>query len=265
MVDIAIAPLKAVLLDIQGTLLAGDGTPIPGAAAAVEKLRDLGLAVRFVTNIDSVTVGTILGRLRAAGIRAEECEVFTPISAAKRFLERRDRMRCHLLLPPEIEPEFEAFRATGDSADWVVVGDCREGFTYERLNIAFRLVREGAELLALQKGRWFLGSDGPKLDTGAFVAALEYGANRPAHVVGKPSTELLRLALEDVGGDPFSAVMVGDDICSDVPGAHAAGTRSVLVRTGKFSLSTLERSELKPDLLLDSVTDLPAALGEIAR
>ena len=60
-----------------------------------------------------------------------------------------------------------------------------------------------------------------------------------------------------------SGVMVGDDVCSDVPGAHAAGTRSVLVRTGKFSLSTLERSEIKPDLLLDSVADLPAALGEL--
>ena len=63
--------------------------------------------------------------------------------------------------------------------------------------------------------------------------------------------------------DPFAAVMVGDDVCSDVPGAHAAGMRSVLVRTGKFSLSTLERSEVKPDLLLDSVADLPKALEEL--
>jgi len=48
-----------------------------------------------------------------------------------------------------------------------------------------------------------------------------------------------------------------------VPGAHAAGTRSVLVRTGKFALATLERSERKPDLLIDSIADLPAALAEI--
>ena len=118
-------------------------------------------------------------------------------------------------------------------------------------------------MLALQKGRWFVSPDGPALDTGAFVSALEWGANREAHVVGKPSTELLRMALEDVTDDPYSAVMVGDDICSDVPGAHAAGTRSVLVRTGKFALATLERSERKPDLLIDSIADLPAALAEI--
>jgi ribonucleotide monophosphatase NagD (HAD superfamily) len=74
MADTAISPLKAVLLDIQGTLLAGDGTPIAGAAQAVESLKAAGLAVRFVTNIDSVTVATILARLKAAGIQ----EVFTP-------------------------------------------------------------------------------------------------------------------------------------------------------------------------------------------
>ena len=73
----------------------------------------------------------------------------------------------------------------------------------------------------------------------------------------------MRTALEDVGGDPFSVVMVGDDVRSDVSGAHAVGTRSVLVRTGKFSLSDLERNEFKPDLLLDSVADLPAALAEL--
>ncbi|HEY5541397.1 MAG TPA: HAD family hydrolase, partial [Coriobacteriia bacterium] len=54
MADTARAIPTAVLLDIQGTLLAGDGTPIAGAAAAVARLKASGLAVRFVTNIDSV-------------------------------------------------------------------------------------------------------------------------------------------------------------------------------------------------------------------
>lgn len=263
MADVARSPLRAALLDIQGTLLGGDGTPIPGAGRAVTELKESGLAVRFVTNIDSVPIATILARLQAANIPARESEIFSPVSAAKRFLGRQERDRCHLLLPPAIEHEFSAYRANGHKADWVVVGDCREGFTYERLNAAFRVLRDGAELLALQKGRWFVSPDGPALDTGSFVAALEWGANRTAHVLGKPSTELLRMALDDVGGDPYSAVMVGDDVCSDVPSAHAAGTRSVLVRTGKFSLSTLERSERKPDLLLDSIADLPSALAEI--
>jgi ribonucleotide monophosphatase NagD (HAD superfamily) len=134
-----VSEVKAVLLDIQGTLLGGDGSPIAGAAEAVDRLRDAGLKIRFVTNIDSVPVAEIVSRLAAAGIPAQPEEVFSPISAAKRFLAKSGRARCHLLLPPAIEPEFERFRASGEDVDWVVVGDCRDGFTYERLNTAFRL------------------------------------------------------------------------------------------------------------------------------
>lgn len=264
MADRGSVPVTAVLLDIQGTLLAGDGSTVAGAAEAVTRLKEMALPVRFVTNIDSVPVAEITARLVGAGIPATDSEVFSPVSAAKRFLARSGRPRCHLLLPPSIELEFEEFRAHGIDVDWVVVGDCRDGFTYERLNAAFRLIRGGAQLLALQKGRWFVSPSGPSLDTGAFVTALEYATGGQAHVVGKPSTELMRMALEDVGGDPYSVVMVGDDVRSDIPGAHAVGARSVLVRTGKFSLTELERSEIKPDLLLDSVADLPLALAELA-
>jgi HAD superfamily hydrolase (TIGR01458 family) len=264
MVDRVSVPVTAVMLDIQGTLLTGEGKTIAGAPEAVTRLKEMALAVRFVTNIDSVPVADITARLTAAGVPAVDDEVFSPVSAAKRFLARAGRPRCHLLVPPSIEPEFAEYRAQGSDVDWVVVGDCRDGFTYARLNTAFRLVRDGAQLLALQKGRWFASPSGPSLDTGAFVTAIEYATGAQAHVVGKPSTELMRMALEDVGGDPFSVVMVGDDVRSDIPGAHAVGARSVLVRTGKFSLSELERSEIKPDLLLDSIADLPVALAELA-
>lgn len=255
----------AVLLDIQGTLMSESGGALPHAGDAVRALNGLAVPVRFVTNIDSVRVSTIVDRLQSAGIPVQPNEVFTPVAVALRFLERQSRPRCHLLLPDEIACDFEPFRASNGRADYVLVGDCREGFTYERLNEAFRYLESGASLLALQKGRYFLSPSGPTLDTGAFVSALEYASGTQAHVFGKPSTELLRLAIVDVGCDPFDVVVVGDDVGSDIASAHAVGARSVLVRTGKFSLSQLEQSELKPDLLIDSVADVPAALQELSR
>jgi HAD superfamily hydrolase (TIGR01458 family) len=253
----------AVLLDIQGTLLLGDGSSVLHAAEAVGRLKADGFAVRYVTNIDSVGASAIAARLQAAGIPATEEEIFSPVAAAKRFLDRHNRARCFLLVAPEVEPEFDAYRAANGRADYVIVGDCREGFTYERLNEAFRSLRSGAGLVALQKGAWFLSSAGPALDTGAFVTALEYASGQQAYVLGKPSTELLRLAMEDAGCDAYRTLMVGDDVVSDVAGAQALGARCVLVRTGKYSLALLERSERKPDLVIDSVADLPDALGEL--
>jgi hypothetical protein len=58
-------------------------------------------------------------------------------------------------------------------------------FCYEVLNRAFRLVMDGAELVALQKNRYWLTADGLSLDVGPFVAAVEYATRRKAFVVGK--------------------------------------------------------------------------------
>ena len=50
--------------------------------------------------------------------------------------------------------------------------------------------------------------------------------------------------------------MIGDDIVGDIEGAQAAGIRSILVKTGKFREQDLQ-GKIKPDILLDSIADLP--------
>jgi ribonucleotide monophosphatase NagD (HAD superfamily) len=55
--------------------------------------------------------------------------------------------------------------------------------------------------------------------------------------------------------------MVGDDVEADIGGAKAAGLRGVLVRTGKYREETLAAADPQPDAVIDSIADLPAALG----
>jgi ribonucleotide monophosphatase NagD (HAD superfamily) len=76
---------------------------------------------------------------------------------------------------------------------------------------------------------------------------------------------LLRLALQDVSVEGAAAVMVGDDAAADVGGGHAVGARTVLVRTGKFSDEALARADVRPDIVLDSIAQLPEAIYEWAR
>jgi hypothetical protein len=60
----------------------------------------------------------------------------------------------------EVATDFAGLaRADGVSADAVVVGDLGEGWDYAMLNAAFGLAVEGAELIALQKNRFFLLRD----------------------------------------------------------------------------------------------------------
>ena len=123
----------------------------------------------------------------------------------------------------------------------------------------------GARLVCLHKNRWWQTARGPLLDSGAFVAGLEYAAGVEAELVGKPSPAYFEAALAVLGVAPEDAVMVGDDVESDVSAAQRLGLHGVLVRTGKFREDTLAVASPAPDAVLDSVAELPAHLAARAR
>ena len=65
---------------------------------------------------------------------------------------------------------------------------------------------------------------------------------------------LQKKPFQDLGVDASSAVMVGDDVSSDVGGAQTAGIRGVLVRTGKFRPADENHATVKPDLVVDNLS-----------
>jgi HAD superfamily hydrolase (TIGR01458 family) len=115
--------------------------------------------------------------------------------------------------------------------------------------------------VCLHKNKWWQTSRGPLLDSGAFVAGLEYAAGVEAEIVGKPTPAYFEAALAEVEAAPAEAVMVGDDVEADIGGAKAIGMRGVLVRTGKFRPAALKEAEPQPDAVVDSIADLPAYLN----
>ena len=140
----------------------------------------------------------------------------------------------------------------------MILGDVGKRFDSELLNHAFRLIMDGAELVALQHNRYWRRADGLALDVGAYAAALEYATRREAVVVGKPAEAFFQAAVVDMGLE--NAVMVGDDVEADVGGAMAAGLPGILVRTGKYRQDALP-PEVTPTAIVDSIADVPALLA----
>jgi HAD superfamily hydrolase (TIGR01458 family) len=245
--------VRGLLVDLDGTLYVGD-EPVEGAREAVGRLRASGIAVRYVTNTTRKPRRRVCEHLLALGFEVEETEVFTPARAADGLIGERS---CFPLVDDSLLEDLEGVAFTEEHPDYVLVGDLGEGFTYGRLNTAFRLLMDGAQLLALQKNRYWRREDGLSLDAGPFVAALEYASGRSATVVGKPEREFFELALREMGLAPNEAAMVGDDAEADVAGAQAAGLKGIQVRTGKYRPGV----EGRPDLVLESFAALPEALG----
>jgi HAD superfamily hydrolase (TIGR01458 family) len=119
------------------------------------------------------------------------------------------------------------------------------------------MILSGAQLIALEKDRTWRGADGLMLSAGPFVAALEYATGKGSVCVGKPSPDFFSTALEGLGIPASDAAMIGDDIETDIGGAQRCGMQGILVRTGKFREELLASSGVIPDLVIDSVADLP--------
>ena len=251
---------KGVLLDLGGVVYVGD-KPLPGAKEAIGRLKEAGLPLRYLTNTTRKPRRALLDALEKMGLPVEKEELFMPAIAARALLEENG-LSAHLLVHPALEADFEGLE--GGEGKALIVGDAAEGFTYRAMNEAFRVLEEGAEFYALAKNRSFQDADGERsLDTGAFVAALEYATQREATVLGKPAEAFFHAAVESLGCQPEETVMVGDDVEADVGGAKQAGLTGVLVRTGKYQEGDEERISPPPDRV---AADLAAAadwiLGE---
>jgi HAD superfamily hydrolase (TIGR01458 family) len=252
--------VRALLVDLDGVLYVED-EPIPGAVEAVQAFRDAGVGLRFVTNTTQRSRGQTLEKLERLGMPVAPDELITPAVLAVEHCRSRGHERVALLMADDVKADFAELTETDEHADAVVVGDLGERFDYATLNQAFRLIIDGAELIALQRNRYWLRADGLSLDVGPFVAALEYAANVTAVVVGKPAPAFFALALSQLGVEPEHAAMVGDDVETDIGGAVRAGLRGVLVRTGKFREETLAAADPSPTDVVDSMADVPALLG----
>jgi HAD superfamily hydrolase (TIGR01458 family) len=245
--------LKGLLIDLDGTLYVGD-EQMPGAREALETLKASGFALRYVTNTTRDPRRLVRERLLALGFEVEEAEIFTPARAAA---GRIGKNSCFALVDDALLEDLAGVDFTENDPDYVLVGDLGADFTYARLNPAFRHLMRGAELLALQKNRFWRTEDGMSLDAGPFVAALEYATGKGAAVVGKPEPGFFGLALEDLGLPADEVGMVGDDAEADILGAKRAGLLGIQVKTGKWQAAT------KPDeadLVIDSVASLPEVL-----
>jgi HAD superfamily hydrolase (TIGR01458 family) len=251
---------RAVLIDLDGVLYVED-EPVPGAVEAVVAVRDAGLGLRFVTNTTQRSRGHTLDKLRRLGFDAAPDELITPATLAVQHCRERGHRRVAMLMADDVKGDLAGLTEAGDAVDAVIVGDLGERFDYAVLNRAFRFILDGAELVALQRNRYWRRADGLSLDVGPFVAALEYAAGVDAVVVGKPAPAFFLLALAQLGAEPEHAAMIGDDVESDVSGAVRAGLRGVLVRTGKFREEAAAAADPPPTATIDSIADLPDLLG----
>ncbi|MEU9499411.1 HAD-IIA family hydrolase [Streptomyces sp. NPDC048196] len=273
--------IRAVLIDIDGVLTVS-WKALPGAVEAMERLRAADLPLALVTNTTSRTRAEIARRLSGEGFPVGTDDILTAPAVTAAYLRKHHPdARCLLINSGDVRADLEGVEIvqgtdrpgtdrpeadrpgtdSGAAPDVVVFGGAGEEFSYPALNAAFRHLRSGARLVAMHRNLYWRTAQGLDLDTGAFLLGLERAARVDAVVTGKPSEAFFAAALAHLGTSASEALMVGDDVESDVLAAQRCGITGVLVRTGKYQSEAVEAADGTPDRVIDSFADLPALLG----
>jgi HAD superfamily hydrolase (TIGR01458 family) len=251
--------IHGILFDLDGVLYVGS-TVIEGAIEAINKIRQRGYRCRFITNTSTLSAASLHEKLTGLGFDIGEHEIISAPKAALIYLQQFDDPVCHLLLADGVKQDFSPFRQSDRKADFVIVGDIGEAWSYQLLNHVFNLLINGAELIAIHKNRFWQTERGLQMDIGGFVSALEYASRKQATIIGKPSPDFFKAALTELKLPPEQTAIVGDDIDSDIGGGQHAGLTGILVKTGKYRQDDADNSSVVPALIIPSIAELPNLL-----
>lgn len=225
----------AWVLDLDGVIWLGS-TPIPGSAAACERLVAAGRAPVFVTNMSRLTVADQEAKLARHGIEAEGRVVTSALAVAsmcaagERVLVVGGRGIVEALEQREVEVVADG------PVDAVVVGMEPAAFDYDLLKRAALAVRAGARLLAANTDPTYPTTEGLVPGSGALVAAVEVASGRSASVAGKPNQAVCDLVVELVGP---RGIVVGDRADTDGEFAVSLGYDFGLVLSGATTADEL--------------------------
>lgn len=253
--------IDGLLVDVDGVLHV-DGEAVPGAGAALATFRDAGIEVRLLTNGTMRTRSNLSAHLAEMGIDVPADEILTAVTATAGYLrEQHPGEPVHLIVSGDLADEFDGVPLTDDEdeARVVVFGGASDTFSFAALNRAYRMLRNGARLVAMHKSAHWLTSTGVTLDSGPFIHGLEWATGTEAVIVGKPSPHFFRAGFEALGLAPERVAMIGDDLIQDVQAAMELGATGILVETGMGAMEPL--SDVPPDLVLPSIAALPRLMN----
>ena len=256
--------MECAIIDLDGTVYRSQ-TVIPGAREGIERLRDGGLNVVFVTNSSTKTRETCRDRLASLGIEAAVDDILTSASVTAAYVTREYPTASVLTIgSPALDHEFSQADGTltedPTEADVLVVGKDRS-FDFETLTRGLRALESRATFVGTNEDRKVPTDSGMVPGCGALIAAISYAANQdPDQICGKPHDPMIEVSLDKLAADPADCLVIGDNPETDIEMGRRAGMTTVLVLTGLVDRSDPLLADEPADHVVDSLEDLSTLL-----
>ncbi len=250
------------LLDMDGVIYRGSKL-IDGAQDFIRRLRETDTRFLFLTNNSQRTRRDVAMKLCRMGIDVTERDIFTCSMATARFVaQQKPGGSAYVIGEGGLlnALHLNGYSVVEDNPDYVIVGEGRT-MTFEMIEKAVRLVAGGARLIATNLDPNCPTEAGIRPGCGAIAAMIESATGKKAFSVGKPSPIMMRAARKQLGLTSAETVMVGDTMETDILGGVGLGYRTILVLSGGTAREEVQDFAYAPDLILNSVADIPETLN----
>ncbi len=250
----------SLLLDLDGVVYRGRNS-IAGAVESIQKAKELGKKVGYITNNASRTPEQIAQQLVDFGIPVFPGEIIGSAEAAAKLLASKLSSGKVLVVGGEglrTEVAKQGFEVVDSASDQPVA--VLQGFSPEvgwpQLAEAALAIQAGAIWIATNQD-WTLPLEkGIAPGNGTLVGAVHTAVGILPEFAGKPFRPIFEAALKQL--DINNPLVIGDRLDTDIKGAIGAGLSSACVLTGIAGRRELlgARSDERPNFIIQDLRGL---------
>ncbi|WP_034466862.1 HAD-IIA family hydrolase [Butyrivibrio proteoclasticus] len=263
------------VLDMDGTFYL-ENDILDGSLDFLEAVKASGKDYIFFTNNSSTSPKLYIEKLARMNCHIGRDKIMTSGDVMIRYLKSNyPGKSVYLLGTKALEETFEEegialFNRENKEADLnnipdIVVVGFDKTLTYEKLTNACTYIRNGALFLATHLDINCPVKDGFIPDCGAICAAIGLSTGKEPKYVGKPFKETVDMVVDATGVAKEAITFVGDRIYTDVATGVKNGAKGVLVLTGEAGVSDIDKSDVKPDAVYDSIKEMGQHLTEMLK
>lgn len=248
---------KTYIIDMDGVLVHGE-RPIPGAGDFIKRLKDGGHKFLILTNNSRYTPSDLQHRLNSIGIMVDSKNLYSSAMATASFVQSQKPNGSAFVLGGT--GLYQALTEVGYTLadynpDYVILGET-DSFSYDRIIRATQLIAAGVPFIATNPDPAGPAESGIIPGCGAVASLLEKATGYTPYYVGKPNPLIMRLALRYLGEHSENAVMVGDNMNTDMKVGLESGLETILVLSGVTSREMIGKSPYRPNKVLNSVAEI---------
>ncbi len=248
---------KAFVCDMDGVIYHGNRL-LPGAAEFVAWLQETDKRFLFLTNSSERGPRELRHKLLRLGLDVDEDHFYTSALATAAFLAAQiPGGSAYVIGEAGLTTALyeKGFSISDVNPDYVVVGETRT-YSFEKIEHAVQLVRNGARLIGTNPDMTGPTEKGIVPATGALIAPIELATHAKAYFVGKPNPLMMRHALKILGCRREDTVIVGDRMDTDIIAGIESEIETVLVLSGVTSEQDLHQFAYRPHNIANGIGEL---------